>query len=335
MIYSVRPITNYLLFLFIMMFALNCAKNKSGDTKAEKSNNGIETVDELPADTVIDSSKRQADESPEDYQLRLAGENHVKKRTTVNYLYDLNRNLMGEGGIAEVVEFNKAGRRIEHTVYRGINKINYSWKFKYDNAGNVTEFASYDKNNVMQLKKDMKYNKENKLIEADELYPAKGKEINYTYTYNDKGLLVETKGTDTEGKETIEKREYNSFGKVAKISIIGQNSNETAERDMEYNSNGNLIKETVKYPNGIEQVTTYDKYTSVYPQEITTPIKKKTFEYNSSGNVTLDIMYNSEGGRQHKYIVEYDDNGLITKKTRYDGKDRPALVIKYEYEYYK
>lgn len=336
MFLSLKRTANILLIMFMMMFALNCAENKNKDsnTNLEKSD-AVESVSSgLHAGAVVDSSKRQADESPGDYQLRLAGENNVKERTTTNYLYDLKGNLMSQGGIAEIVKFDEKGRRIEHTVYRGINKINYSWIFKYDDSDNVIEFASYDRNNVMQLKKEMTYNRDNKLLTAKEIYPTKGKEINYTYTYNDDGLLVETKGVDETGGETIEKREYNSSGEVVKISIIGQNSDESAERDMEYDGSGNLIKETVKYSNGVEQVTTYDKYESVYAKEITGQIQKKSFEFDSNGNVTLDLMFNSEGGRQYKYINEYDENGLILKKTRYDAKDNPKLIIKYEYVYY-
>lgn len=334
MLYGDNKIVNYLLILFMMTFVLNCAEGKQENIKDKGL--GV-TVSEEEGEAYVNSdpAKRQPDETPEEYQLRIAGENNVKERTTINYLYDLKGNLMDEGGIAEEIEFDQKGRLIEHTVYRGLNKINYTWEFQYDKNDNLIGFKSYDRNNVLQLQKSMTYNNENKLTEAKEIYTTKGNEISYKYIYNNEGLLIETEASNTTGLESSEKREYNGQGKVEKILMLDQNGNVSAERKMEYSSKGNLTKEIITYPGRLEQVTTYGKYSGVYPKEIIATLQKKIFEYDGYGNVTVDIMYNSEGGRQHKYIIEYDDKGLITKKTRYDALDKPALVIKYEYEFYK
>ena len=72
-----------------------------------------------------------------------------------------------------------------------------------------------------------------------------------------------------------------------------------------------------------------------YPKEIQSPGRKKVFEYDENGNATVDIMFNNFGGRQYKFVNEYNKNGLVAKKTRYDALDKPALIIEYEYEYYK
>lgn len=336
MYYTLKQFLNYILILFVMAFALNCADSKQENKNEDNKNNAENLTSDTPEIFAPnnDPSARRNDETPEDYQLRIAGENNVKKRTTVNYLYDLNGNLMDEGGIAEEVEFDKKGRRLTHTVYRGIDKINYTWKFKYDDNDNLIEFESFDRNNVLQLKRNMTYNEAGKLIESKEIYTTKMNEINYIYNYNDEGLLINTIGTSSKGEKSSEKKEYNSEGKVSKIILIDQNGSVTAERTMQYNISGNISKEILKYPNQPEQVTTYG-YNGYYANEIITPLQKKVFEYNKNGNVTVDMMFNSAGGRQHKYIIEYDEKGLMIKKTRYDGKDKPALIIEYEYEFYK
>ena len=336
MFHGFKNVKNYLMIVFILTFALNCADGKHEDSKKTMSNT---TLSAAPAEAGtevqnLDPEARRRDETPEDYQLRIAKENNVKKRITKNYLYDLNGNLT-EGAISEEIEFDKQGRRIEHVVYRGTNQINYIWKFKYDDNDNVVEFESYDRNNVLQLKKTMTYNNDNKVKDAKEIYITRGNEITYNYTYNDKGLLIRTEGKNSAGGVSSEEKEYNSDDKVRKIVMVDEASKNTAERMMEYDSKGNLLKETLKLSNQPEQVTTYSNYSGFYPGEIVAPIRKMVYEYDNRGNVTLDIMYNADGGRQHKFINDYDEKGLIVKRTRYDGRDNPALIIKYEYEFYK
>lgn len=326
-----KKIVNTFLMLFIFTFAVNCAEEKK---KEENNNKEIEkTPDSLI--TNVDPEKRKFNETQEEYQTRLAGVNKVKKRTTINYLYDLKGNLIPKGAVSEIIEYDNKGRRAVHIAYRSMMEINYKWEFKHDTNNNMTEFTSFDNFNRAQLKKTLTYDSGNKLIGTKEIYPATGNEVIYSYKYDDKGNLIETVGKTSEGKETSEKREYYEFGKVKKAELIDKKEGKTLEQNFHYDVKGNLIKEVMTYPNKREQVISYSDYFYIYPKEIQSPGRKKVFEYDENGNATLDIMFNSDGGRQYKFVNEFDKNGLVIKKTRYDALDKPALIIEYEYEYYK
>jgi len=325
-----KKIINIFLILFISAFAVTCAEDKKNDNNAKSDDDKI--PDSLITD--INPEKRKFDETLEEYQTRLAGKYNVKKRTTTNYIYDLNGNLIPEGAITEEIIYDNKGRRIEHIIYKRNLEINYKWNFGYDENNNMVEFSSYDNFGMMQLKKVSSYDENNKLITTKEIYTAKGNEINYEYKYDEKGNLIETSAL-TDGKKTSEIKEYNSFGKVKKVVMTDFNGNKSAEKNFEYDNKGNLIKEILKTSNNLEQVSTFSNYDYIYPGEINSGGQKKIYEYDENGNATLEIMYNSGGGRQYKFINEFDERGLALKKTRYDALDKPVLIIEFKYEYYK
>lgn len=328
--FGLQKFLNFSLILFISTFAVYCAE----DNKNIKSD--VPQIDKIPDSLItnIDPDKRKFDETLEEYQTRLAGKYNVKKRTTTNFIYDLNGNLIPEGAVTEEIIYDKKGRRVEHIIYKRDLEINYKWNFNYDDNDNMTEFTSYDRAGVMQLKKIYVYNENNKVKTTKELYTAKGSEINYEYKYDEKGNLIETIAV-TDGNKSSEIKEYNSFSKVKKVMIIGVDKNKSAEKNFEYDNKGNLIKEILKNSNNAQQISTFSNYDYIYPGEINSAGQKKIYEYDELGNATLEIMYNSTGGRQYKFINEYNEQRLAIKKTRYDALDKPALIVEYKYEYYK
>ena len=336
MISLLKKIINYLLILFIMVLAFNCAEGKQEENNNEKGSEAEASFSgsDIQTPFVIDAQSRSRNETPEDYQIRVAGKNNVKNRTAVNFLYDLKGKLNNDGAVSEEVEFDKKGRKIKHVLYMGTNKINFIWLFKYDNNDNLVEFNSYDENNILLQKKVLSYNKVNKITESNEIYPTRNNQINYKYIYNESGLLIETKGNNSKGISTSEKRSYNSSDRIESILSLSHDGTVVSNNKLEYDNRGNIIKEIYKDSNNNEMITTYEGYNSPYPEQVNMPIQKKVYKYDSKGNVLLEMMYNSDGGRQYKYKNEYDEKGLITKRTRYDALDKPALIIKYEYSFY-
>ena len=60
----------------------------------------------------------------------------------------------------ELLKNEKNGKEVISTAefyiaesLMGLNKINYTWEFKYDDNDNPVEFNSYDNKGILQLKK--------------------------------------------------------------------------------------------------------------------------------------------------------------------------------------
>ena len=231
----------------------------------------------------------------------------MSKRETISYYYDDDGNSKG-GGVSEEILFNKKGNRIQHTRFLTSGDIEYKFKYKYDEENKEIEMSSYDAEDNLLLTKTFEYNEEkviSKIHEQDFLQPLKGREHVYTYT-----------------DSLVNYREIkNSEGGIILHEITT------------YDSLGYVLAKIKSDPN-IGKITTYYVHDDLGNiSEIVAPYYKVKMTYDEKGNVITEELYDVSS-KQHTIVYEYDDNGLLLEKTRYDTRENPLFRFEYKYEFY-
>lgn len=272
----------------------------------------------------------------EDHEMEKAKTFHVKTRTAINFDHSGFSKPSQEGVINEYLIFDHNGNKTEHTTFRAGSFIDTKWIYEFDEKGNSISLQGIDNLGHLQYKRDSKYDEYNKEIERKEykknvretytgiyFYDEDGKLLKID-TYNSKDKKVWSDQYSFDGDKLIEHKSYNQDDEIAAIVKFN------------HNSAGLIIEEIGVSPSTGESKTfatyKYDNAGMVIENE--TNNFRQVFEYNTNGDVVLDIMYNKFGNRQHKFTMSYDDKGLLIERIRYSPTEKKVYTVKYEYEYF-
>ncbi len=312
----------------------NEAENKSevSNTESASNENGSNSIEK---ESFASKEKNRKDFSAQDWEYEKCKKLNVKSRSIYSQSYNLKRELSDKKYLIEKIEFNENGNRISQTTFRRFEEVHISWNLEYDENGNHVLSESYDRDGNLRLKRTMEYDDSGNEIKRIDNRTGRGDILETKYAYDQLYNLIETTTTDQTGLQTF-KTTYNyKNGQLESQKSFGVNDKLVKDVKYVYDESGNRVLESIITVSGQKAETRYTFDENGMELEINAPIFKRVFEYNENSEVTLDILYNSDGGRQHKIVNEYYENGLLKKTTRFDSKDNPTKYAYYEYEFYE
>lgn len=237
--------------------------------------------------------------------LSTAGFFGVHKRYSYSYYYDKNGNETG-GKMVEEITFDKKGNRIEHIKYED-EEVDIKFVFEYEND-KLSAMRSYNAFDEPMIEKKYIYDEQGRNIKINEKDYYDPKNTKYhTLIYKD-SLLVE--------------KEIDNYQFTRIVHEI-----------FDYDSLGYQIAEHKSDPN-IGQFSIYYVYDEMGNlKEVVAPFYKFVYQYDEMGNIIQDELLTTES-RQHKFLYNRDDNGLIQEKVRYDLEEKIIFLMKYKYDFY-
>lgn len=183
--------------------------------------------------------------------------------------YPFKKPLLGKVKKVHTAHYSTDVTTLNNTIKKKYFKENYTYSF--DERGNEIEFIKYDKEGNIWNKEIKKYNeedhllylKETTLLSEDKTYIEEN-----SYSYNDKGLLIEEKSYEEDPDTGISyRREVYKYNNDQKLIENSYYSNDSLKRQVFYwyDNKGNLSRKLFYLNN-----------------ELYTDTK---FEYNHIGNL--------------------------------------------------
>ena len=204
-------------------------------------------------------------------------------------------------------DYYSNGLLYKEIVYQNSDDLIGYYTYEYDEKGNLLKKTHYDSDDNPTL------------TEAFE-YDSYGNRISPGYEIDKNGNVIKRPSYDplTESYgDTIMTYTYDEAGNLIRYATISSNDGSSlGYTDYEYDSNGNLIKESRYDADGSLKST-------------------KDYEYDSAGRLIKDIEYKTDGSLIEKNTKDYDKAGNIIKETTYGpdefGDETVKETISYIY----
>jgi len=272
-------------------------------TNCSEENNEKTTSSDKPPEIVYKQL------SQKDKEFEKIKKLNVKTRSAFTYYYNTKREIKEDGKLSEKVIFNDEGLRVEHLKYFSNGDVNFRWVYDYNSDGVLNKTQTFDGEGKLLHQKFYHYNEaglEDSVKAVDAEADRKSRIFHYTY---DKGNLIERRVHNANDEHLFtETMEYDSVTGFKLREFKTDPNNVMLQTIYAYNDDGNLV----------ETVANFYKF---------------TYEYDENDNVVTEQLFRTDGGRQHKFVFIYQDDGLMSEKIRYDNSERKIFSIKYEYEY--
>ena len=259
-----------------------------------------------------------------------------KIRTQALFEYDYkNGKPESKGTKARVDSFDTKGNKVEQVNFRASGMIHYIVTYKYDVAGNKTEYVKYSPNDKdLNFRQKIRFDsKGNKLME----FGMNGTDSFKTvFNYNKQGKLAEVNYFLR--TKLDEKRRFTYNGNAAELKVFDGNGNVKFVQNNTYSPTGKLIEEArVELNNTVSRkvVYTFDKnenLTSETKYTLGKLVGKITRVYNEKGLLSEVYQENANSPKllTNKYL--YNDKGwLIEEQTRWEqSKDFSKNTYSYD-----
>ena len=214
--------------------------------------------------------------------------------------YPFEKPLLGKVKKVHTAHYSTVVTVLKDTIKREHFVENYTYGF--DERGNEIEFIKYDEEGNIWKKEIKKYNekdrllysKETKILGEDETYIEEN-----SYSYNDKGFLIEEKSYEEDPDTGIShRRELYKYNNDQKLIENSYYSNDSLKRQVLYwyDNKGNLLRKLFYLDNK--------------------PYTDTKFEYNHIGNLIKKTENYIK--TDYKYVEQYE----------YDPKNRFILFTK-------
>ena len=306
--------------LVSVVFLISCGspEKKSFKKKKEKSANEI---------ALLEQDKRE--------DLKAAA-NHVKERRTISYFYNKYGKVSERGFLVEKKMYDEKGRLTEVIRFLSNGDIDLRWTYEYNDNDEIVHSKTVNGMNFIRYERKSTYDDEGKEIEREE-YDVKSKKFNkIVYEYDDKGNLLVTKTYNSDGNLLfLENNEYDSAGKIVLKKLENPEGALFTVTQTEYDSLGRKAKEYMRDFRDKPSLVIFVYDSLGYLKGKNRGFVNELFINDENGNVVTEKLFDSEGGLQQRIDFFYDKNGLLSERIRYDGMEKPALFIKYEYEFYQ
>lgn len=222
------------------------AKEPAGDIRQTQEYKREETsTGSTVTETVVDYLKNKTTTTVTNY--------NKDGKMTEEYEYDENGNCT----FKQVLEYDSSGKKIRLTVdekriteyeydehdnlikevYNG--SVQAEYQYKYDEKGNILEKSKKnDSSGNFELKETYEYASDGYLYKKIK-HIKPGQTV--TYTYNEKGILIDEYGCPDSPDTTVHKSYNENNGRLEKETA---STNHTKTTNYEYNEEGDLIKES-------------------------------------------------------------------------------------------
>ena len=298
-----------------------------------------------------------------DKKLRdnIAG-NKISTQTSWEYKYSGDQPET-TGTRTSLTKYNASGNVTEIITYNPKGIVMNVEKYRYDDAGNKLEYSRYSGGNESQLayQKISTYDSRHNITEEKGFdgvekfsnhytYDAQGKLSEILYFKN--GILMEKRVFGKDGQKTNVSI-YNSSGKMIsrllltfdnkdnllEETVYGINQDIVERKTYDYDDKKNIRRESKYKLNKMTLRTTYnyndagDLFEILEEGQNGVKFVKKSFSYNSNGNIT-EIKWRRKASEDFNCITYfYDEKGICTQsETLYPSTNFRALT-KYVYEF--
>ncbi|EEK13719.1 hypothetical protein CAPGI0001_2334 [Capnocytophaga gingivalis ATCC 33624] len=229
--------------------------------------------------------------------------------------YPFEKPLLGKVKKVHTAHYSTVVTVLKDTIKRGHFVENYTYGF--DERGNEIEFIKYDKEGNIWNKEIKKYNekdrllysKETKILGEDETYIEEN-----SYSYNDKGFLIEEKSYEEDPDTGIShRRELYKYNNDQKLIENSYYSNDSLKRQVLYwyDNKGNLLRKLFYLDNK--------------------PYTDTKFEYNHIGNLIKKTENYIKTDYKHVKQYEYDAKNRLILFTKEDD-DTKEIILKIIYK---
>ena len=229
--------------------------------------------------------------------------------------YPFEKPLLGKVKKVHTAHYSTVVTVLKDTIKREHFVENYTYGF--DERGNEIEFIKYDKEGNIWNKEIKKYNekdrllysKETKILGEDETYIEET-----SYSYNDKGFLIEEKSYEEDPDTGIShRRELYNYNNDQKLIENSYYSNDTLKRQVLYwyDNKGNLLRKLFYLDNK--------------------PYTDTKFEYNHIGNLIKKTENYIKTDYKHVKQYEYDAKNRLILFTKEDD-DTKEIILKIIYK---
>lgn len=271
----------------------------------------------------------------EQKEMRKAKEFKVKKRDTYSYFYNKYGKVDEKGFLVESLLYDEKGNLTEHLFYTSRGAIDRKYVYEYDGKGNIIKNEAYDVFGDLRNRQFSEYDEFGNIVEA-KVFNIKLNDYNKVeFIYDKDGNLLE-KTTYDPDDTVIEKtvNEYDSSGVLLHTIRYGKGERVQEKDYFQYDSLGNKIKMTMDIPGTLPKFYTYkyDENNNMIEERSVHYIKRYAFDKDN--NVLMEEVYDKDEYLQTRFQYFYDERGLLKEKIRYDGMGKPAIYIRYQYEFY-
>ena len=229
--------------------------------------------------------------------------------------YPFEKPLLGKVKKVHTAHYSTAVTALDNTIKKKYFKENYTYSF--DERGNEIEFIKYDKERNIWNKEIKKYNKNDRLFYSKET-TLLGEDETYieenSYSYNDKGLLIEEKSYEEDPNTGIShRRELYKYNNDQKLIENSYYSNDSLKRRVFYwyDNKGNLSRKLFYLDNK--------------------PYTDTKFEYNHIGNLIKKTKNYIKTDYKHVEQYEYDTKNRLILFTKEDD-DTKEIILKNIYK---
>ena len=252
------------------------------------------------------------------FSIVICGQNITNKvekyRIDPELAYPFKKPLLGKVKKVHTAHYSTAVTALDNTKKKYF-KENYTYSF--DERGNEIEFIKYDKEGNIWNKEIKKYNEEDHLLYSKEI-ALLGEDKTYieenSYSYNDKGLLIEEKSYEEDPDTGIShRRELYKYNNDQKLIENSYYSNDSLKRRVLYwyDNKGNLSRKLFYLNN--------EPYTDT------------KFEYNHIGNLIKKTENYIKTDYKHVEQYEYDAKNKLILFTKEDD-DTKEIILKNIYK---
>ena len=229
--------------------------------------------------------------------------------------YPFEKPLLGKVKKVHTAHYSTVVTVLKDTIKREHFVENYTYGF--DERGNEIEFIKYDEEGNIWKKEIKKYNekdrllysKETKILGEDETYIEEN-----SYSYNDKGFLIEEKSYEEDPDTGIShRRELYKYNNDQKLIENSYYSNDSLKRQVLYwyDNKGNLLRKLFYLDNK--------------------PYTDTKFEYNHIGNLIKKTENYIKTDYKHVEQYEYDAKNRLILFTKEDD-DTKEIILKIIYK---
>ena len=233
----------------------------------------------------------------------------VKEWIQINY--DIKNKVDGDvkkPASKYINKYDNKGNLVEWALYYKDGPLTWKAILKYDDKGNKFEEARYNGKGLLYCKNIPKYDVRGNLIEWAWYYEDGSSSGKYIYKYDDTGNLVEW-------------ADYAKSGDLRRKYIYKYDDKGNAIEKAMYNENGALWKKTVsKYDNKGDQVEE-----AIYNEKDFLIGKKSISKFDDNGNKIEDVTYDKKGILKHVTISSFTYYSADERSTGADNKPEPDV----------
>lgn len=205
----------------------------------------------------------------------------------------------------------------------------------FDTVGNMT-IEKYLGDDGYDIKYE--YDAQNNLIKDERFGLDGASQGGCEYEYDAQGDLTAKKYFDADGKTTMSfAYEYDKDHNMSKSTEFNGEGNTVQWIEYTYDPLGNLLNQKQSDPQGgsyeIKNTYEYSKYGDVTKSVNYRAGKvngKAEFEYDGSGNVTVEKRFKADGSFKSHSTYEYDDLGYLIKMVTLTKDGKVFQSVEYE-----